>query len=396
MSAHASQSQSGAALPTDLSAASDGRRETKAAGTDGAGGRKSGRSGGSKRSGSRPSGAKGSKAGPGKRGKKRRRIPRGALVPLLGSLLFHMMLMAVMFITRPDPLRTRQLTDIEGFESMLSIPPPPMPDPEPAPEPIASEQQPAEPAPSNVDEFAAAANSAAVSPTFFNPLTQPRVATPSSTPVSRLPTRPKPKVEQPAKPAAPKSAGFGQVQAQRASKVVYAVDVSGAMVPVLPFLLQELRRSVERLDESQSFQVIFFRASDTQIPEPPSMGDQLLAASRNSKRTLDKIVTKVDPGGRSDPLSGLSRAIALKPDVVFLLSRNIRRTGTETQSGEDLLTQLDRLNPKSSRTGQRPVVIKTIQFIDDDPTGLMQAIAVDHGDGNGSYRVMSIADLKKQ
>jgi hypothetical protein len=107
-------------------------------------------------------------------------------------------------------------------------------------------------------------------------------------------------------------------------------------------------------------------------------------------------VTKVDPGGRSDPLSGLSRAIALKPDVVFLLSRNIRRTGTETQSGEDLLTQLDRLNPKSSRTGQRPVVIKTIQFIDDDPTGLMQAIAVDHGDGNGSYRVMSIADLKKQ
>jgi len=394
MSAHASQSRSGAALPTDLSAASDGRRAGKTGqGMDAAGRTSKGRK--SKASAQGP--GKGSRSNAGKRGKKRRRIPRGALVPLIGSLLFHGLLMAVMFATRPDPLRTRQLTDIEGFESMLSIPPPPMPDPEPAPEPVANEQPTAtQEAPNVADDFAAAANAATVSPTFFNPLTQPRIATPSSTPVSRLPTRPKPKVEQPPKPVAPKSAGFGQVQAQRASKVVYAVDISGAMVPVLPFLLQELRRSVERLDESQSFQVVFFRASDDQIPQPPSMGDQLLPASRNSKRNLDKIVTHVDPGGRSDPLSGLSRAIALKPDVIFLLSRNIRRTGTETQLSEMLLTQLDRLNPKNDRTGQRPVVIKTIQFIDDDPTGLMQSIAMDHGDGDGSYRVMSIADLKKQ
>lgn len=394
MSAHASQSQSGASLPTDLSAAPGGRRETQPTREAAQPGQRGKRSGRTKTPGSNPSGTKGSR--PGKRGKKRRRVPRGALIPLLGSLAFHLLLMAVMFLTRPDPLRTRQLTDIEGFESMLSIPPPPMPDAEPVIEQVANDQPQPEPEPSTTDEFAAAASSSTVSPTFFNPLTQPRVVAPSSTPVSRLPTRPKPKVEQPAKPVVPKSAGFGQVQAQRASKVVYAVDVSGAMVPVLPFLLQELRRSVERLDESQSFQVIFFRASDVQIPDPPSMGDQLLAANRNSKRSLDKIVTRVDPGGRSDTLAGLSRAIALKPDVVFLLSRNIRRTGTETQSGEDLLTQLDRLNPKNARTGQRPVVIKTIQFIDEDPTGLMQAIAGDHGDGSGSYRVMSIADLKKQ
>jgi|GEM_PF-1024010 len=326
-------------------------------------------------------------------GKKRRRIPRGLIIPLAGSLLFHSVLFAAMFVTRPDPLRSRQLTDIEGFESMLAIPPPPMPDPEPIHE-IAQDTAQDQPAGDATPDDFVAATPAAVSATFFNPITSaPKPAATTSTPASRLLTRPKPKVEAP-KPVVSRSAGFGQMQAQRASKVVYAVDVSGAMVPVLPFLLQELRRSVERLDESQSFQVIFFRAEDQAVPAPPSMGDQMLRADRAHKRSLDKIVDKVDPGGRADPLAGLARAISLKPDVVFLLSRNIRRTGTETQTGDEVLSHLESLNPKDRR-GQRPVVIKTIQFIDDDPTGLMQSIAHEHGDGDGSYRVMSIAELKK-
>lgn len=350
-------------------------------------GKSSGRGGSSRGKG--PKGKKGS-------AKKRRRIPRGALVPLIGSLLFHTVLFAAMFVTRPDPLRTRQLTDIEGFESMLAIPPPPMPDPEPVHEIAAlPETAPAAAAESSpMDDFAQAASASAVSPTFFNPVTAaPRQAIPSSTPVSRLPSKPKAEAPKPA--PVPRGAGFGQVQAQRATKVVYAVDISGAMVPVLPFLLQELRRSVERLDESQSFQVVFFRAEDEQSEPPPSLGDALLRADRTNKRKLDRVADNVFPGGRSDPLSGLSAALQLKPDVIFLLSRNIRRTGTETQTADDVLAHLDALNPKDRR-GQRPVVIKTVQFIDDDPTGLLQAIANNHGDGDGSYRVMSIAELKKQ
>jgi hypothetical protein len=34
------------------------------------------------------------------------------------------------------------------------------------------------------------------------------------------------------------------------------------------------------------------------------------------------------------------------------------------------------------------VVIKALQFIEDDPTGTMRAIADLHGDGEGSYRIV--------
>jgi hypothetical protein len=39
------------------------------------------------------------------------------------------------------------------------------------------------------------------------------------------------------------------------------------------------------------------------------------------------------------------------------------------------------------------VVIKTIQFLEEDPTGVMRAIAERHGDGPGSYRVLTPRDL---
>ena len=39
------------------------------------------------------------------------------------------------------------------------------------------------------------------------------------------------------------------------------------------------------------------------------------------------------------------------------------------------------------------VVIKAIQFVEEDPTGTMQLIGTEHGDGPGSYRVLSVQDL---
>ena len=37
--------------------------------------------------------------------------------------------------------------------------------------------------------------------------------------------------------------------------------------------------------------------------------------------------------------------------------------------------------------------IKTIQFVEEDPTGTMQAIGRAHGGGAGSYRVLTLEEL---
>ena len=104
----------------------------------------------------------------------------------------------------------------------------------------------------------------------------------------------------------------------------------------------------------------------------------------------------VQPEGRSDPLVGLTAALQFQPDLVFLLTHSIRRSGGSAEWGAGnaaTLAALDKLNPVHAGAGLRPTVIKAIQFIDEDPTGLLQQIARLHGDGEGSYRVLSIAQI---
>ncbi len=217
----------------------------------------------------------------------------------------------------------------------------------------------------------------------------------------------------PGRPVASESAApitFAGVAAERASRIVYVVDASGPMASSLPFVVDELSRSIESLESSQQFQVILFRsppasteANDTSAPGNHAgyemftgAGEGLLSASRATKDRVRAWLTSIRSVGRSDPLPGLRAAISMKPDLVFLLSRSIKRSGATSQWGAGaaaILSTLDRLNPVSRVSGQRAIVIKTIQFLDDDPTGLLRSIAAIHGDGAGSYRVLELAEL---
>jgi len=98
-----------------------------------------------------------------------------------------------------------------------------------------------------------------------------------------------------------------------------------------------------------------------------------------------------------------------RPQVVFLLSRSIARShGGQWEGGlPAILKQLDTLNPPDPATGRRPTTIKTLQFLEPDPTGTMQAIARIHGSGGSSanaqptatpsldYRVVTLEELQK-
>ena len=259
--------------------------------------------------------------------------------------------------------------------------------PEPTPEPIAEKAEP-EPMPE-------------ISTTVV--FEQPPKPAPAKPVVSSEPMREAPAAAVPAPvaqpPAAP-MAGFAGVNVQVARRVVYAVDVSGAMAQCLDTVLLELRRSIGRLDAEQQFQIVFFRedlSGATRVVALDDAGGKatMLSATPDVKQRVDQLLRSARPLGRSAPLAGLKRALEFGPDVVFLLTSNIRRSDTGQGDNARTLRLIDDLNPKSRITGRRPVVIKTLQFVEDDPTDLMQAIAEAHGDGPGSYTLLRIADIER-
>lgn len=187
---------------------------------------------------------------------------------------------------------------------------------------------------------------------------------------------------------APAGVTFAGMGASTARSVVYAVDCSGPMVTSLPLVLAEVRRSVSRLAPTQKFGVVLFSVHDG-TPAIQSFAPVLVRATPSALSRLDDWLAAAEPRGRSSPLAGLEAAISFRPDAVFLLSRSIERSGGGVweQGLQPTLARLEALNPVLPGK-KRAVLIQTIQFIDDDPTGIMQAIALAHGGGSKGYRVV--------
>jgi hypothetical protein len=134
----------------------------------------------------------------------------------------------------------------------------------------------------------------------------------------------------------------------------------------------------------------------------------LVRATPSALERLHDWLAAAQPAGRSVPLAGLERALNYRPDAVFLLSRAIERSGGDVwETGSagggggtagargfaDTLARVETLNPLIGE--HRATVIQTIQFLDDDPTGIMQEIGRLHGsriDADGrripGYRVI--------
>ncbi len=228
----------------------------------------------------------------------------------------------------------------------------------------------------------------------------PSIAPPVRTPVQmRVPRR---------------GISFAGVRADRAASVAYVVDTSGAMASSYDLIVDELERSLMRLDPGQLFQVVTFRdrsVIDGQAGPKASFvmahGTMLPATPANRSEVIRQLREEVIPSGRSDPAPALELALGLHPDAIFLLTRSIRRTGPGQEPGtqvegdappwseawrDALLERLERLNPR--RGGSRRTMIVAIQFIDDDPTGTLQAIGARHA-GPGGYVVRTREDFER-
>ena len=183
---------------------------------------------------------------------------------------------------------------------------------------------------------------------------------------------------------------FVGLRATNARRIVYVVDASGSLVGTFPQVIEELRRSMMKLDPRQNFGIIFIQRGEA-VTVPPGGALQPATPERLAE-AMKWIDAKMIPTGRSNPIAAVEAALALKPEIVFLLSADITGAGEYEISERTLLDALDRLNPKDPATGRRPVRIQCVQFLDPDPVGTLERVASEHGGADG-YRYLGRSEL---
>ena len=178
-------------------------------------------------------------------------------------------------------------------------------------------------------------------------------------------------------------ASFAGLVSGNATKVAYVVDASGSMVGSFPAIVDEVERSLMRLEPTQRFTVICFRKDGAL----PLEGDPALRAASRAERddAVRWLRTKVVPAGRSSPIEALAMALRSGADCVFLLSTTVTGPGSHELDRASMLALVDRLNPRDPAGGRRRATIQCIQFLEADPGGTLEAIAAEHF-GEGGFR----------
>jgi len=189
---------------------------------------------------------------------------------------------------------------------------------------------------------------------------------------------------------------FAGARTGAAARLVFCVDASGATATSFSYIRERLLQSIDTLSPTQRFRVVLFRErSGSGVELVPRAREPLVRATRANKELVARTLGRTIAAGRSNPLEALRAALALEPDLVILVSRAIERTGDDPWAGglAKVRASLDTLNPPDPVTGTRPVVIKTIQLLDDDPSGVLRAIGTWHGDGVDDHQVVPYEDL---
>lgn len=170
----------------------------------------------------------------------------------------------------------------------------------------------------------------------------------------------------------PEFFGVGQ-SARGARKIVYVVDRSGSMIDTFDYVRQELKRSISSLRRSQKFHVIFFNAREP-LESPPK---KLVSAIEAYIGPFFEFLDKVVPSGGTKPQAAIRRALALKPDLVYLLSDGI----------DFHPTLLDKL---ADWNRDRRVRIFTIAYLDQSGRAILEKIAREY---DGEFKFVSEHDL---
>ena len=179
-----------------------------------------------------------------------------------------------------------------------------------------------------------------------------------------------------------------------AKRLVYMVDASGSLIDTLPFVVLELKRSINELSEQQEFTIIFFQGQEPKEVPTPSKGLKK-ASAENKKKVIEWIDTdsgNIIPAGLSNPVKALKLALQYKPQLMFLLSDNITGQGRYEVDQRQLLREIENANVAGTK-------INTIQFIYPDPllrVGMKATMALIAERSGGTYKYLDAKELNIQ
>ena len=174
-----------------------------------------------------------------------------------------------------------------------------------------------------------------------------------------------------------------------AKRIAYVIDASGSLLDSMPFVIENLKKSIGGLKSHQSFTVIFSQG-DRAIEMPPK---GLKRANEDHKRNalawVDLDSGNVVPKGRSEPIVAIKAALRYKPEAIFLLSDNITGQGQFETDQKHLLSAVLKANTFKTR-------INTIQFLYPDPLvsiGLKPTLEVISSETGGKYKFIDGHEL---
>lgn len=154
------------------------------------------------------------------------------------------------------------------------------------------------------------------------------------------------------------------------NSVVYVVDVSGSMATNQRFetAVDEILKSLDRLTKLQRFSVVFYNHRDIPLFDSQRTSKLLVANPPTKARARRWISGELHPGGGTQPIPALERAIKMRPDLIYLMT-----DGEIPPETREFLKQMNK----------RKTVIHTIAFQSIDGQMILKQIAEDHG---GTFR----------
>lgn len=177
-----------------------------------------------------------------------------------------------------------------------------------------------------------------------------------------------------------------------AKKLAYIIDASGSLLDSMPFVINEIKRSVSELSDKQSFTIIFFQGEE--VIEVPPFGLKKATSDIKQKiiNWIDTDSGHVTPRGSTNPIKAISRALSYKPDLVFLLSDNITGRSQYEMNQTRLLGEIRKANTSHTK-------INTIQFLYPDPlmkVGLKPTMEMISDESGGIYKFVDGRELGVQ
>ena len=146
--------------------------------------------------------------------------------------------------------------------------------------------------------------------------------------------------------------------------------------------LAELRASVGRLSENQSFYVVLFNGQTRRMFDDDAIFPQAIRATSDNKRRLNEWLATVRTGSSTDPRESIRLGLGMQASALFLLSDG-EFNGQQSNINSDLLNGNPSVFEVVDRHNRNRTPIHTVAYEDLSNCKLMEQIAKSTG---GEYK----------